>query len=60
MADVITTAQAGPQLSTDTAQALVALQAEINQHRNTDDNRSYLGKAFDWMYRSDEKSFKAM
>ncbi len=60
MADVITTAQAGPQLSTDTAQALVALQAEINQHRYTDENRSYLGKAFDWMYRSDEKSFKAM
>lgn len=60
MADVITTAQAGPQLSNESAQALVALQNEINQHRNADLNRSYLGKAFDYVYRSDENSYKKM
>ncbi len=60
MADVITTAQSQPQLSNDAQQALLTLHAEIDSHRNTENNRSYLGKVFDWLYTSDEKSFKKM
>ncbi|MBA3856959.1 MAG: hypothetical protein C0507_08645 [Cyanobacteria bacterium PR.3.49] len=60
MADVITTAQAQPQLSNEAQQALLALRAEMDDHRAADNNRSYLGKAFDWLYTSDEKSFKKM
>lgn len=60
MADVITTAQAGPQVSKETAEALLSMQNEIQQHQYADSKRSYLGKAFDWVYGSDEKSFKQL
>lgn len=60
MADVITTAQAQPQLSNEAKEALLALRQELDTHRAADNDRSYLNKAFDWMYRSDEKSFKQM
>ncbi len=60
MADVITTAQAGTQVSKETADALVSMRNEIDQHRYADSKRSYLGKAFDWVYGADEKSFKQL
>ncbi|MBX9948942.1 MAG: PGDYG domain-containing protein [Candidatus Obscuribacterales bacterium] len=60
MADVITTAQAGPQITKETAEALMNMQSEIQQHQYADSKRSYLGKAFDWVYSSDEKSFKQL
>lgn len=60
MADVITTAQAGQPVSDDTAKALMSLHAEIEQHRFADMKRSYLGKAFDWLYGTDEKSLKKL
>lgn len=41
-------------------QALSALQQEIQAHRAADKNRSYLDKAFDFLWRSDEKSLKRL
>ncbi|MFN8658487.1 MAG: PGDYG domain-containing protein [Candidatus Obscuribacterales bacterium] len=55
----VATAPPSP-LSKETAQALVALQQELHGHKQQDDDRSYLGKAFDWVYRSDEKSYSEM
>ena len=40
--------------------ALSALQQEIQAHREADKNRSYLDKAFDFVWRSDEKSLKKL
>ena len=32
----------------------MSMQNEIQQHQYADSKRSYLGKAFDWVYGSDE------
>jgi hypothetical protein len=41
-------------------QSIQALHEEIRAHKTSDNNRSYLDKGFDWIYRSDEKSFASM
>lgn len=38
-------------------QALLSLHDELDTHRRADRDRSYLNKAFDFVWRSDEKSF---
>lgn len=60
MTEIITAPAQSPALSKETFDAVVLLSEEIRAHKSSDDDRSYLGKAFDWVYRSDEKSFQNM
>lgn len=60
MAEVLTAPAQQQQLTDDAARALQALQQEIQDHKATDHGRSYLDKAIDWVWRSDENSFKRL
>ena len=47
-------------LSNEAMTALKRLDAEIRDHKKQENEQSYLGSAFDFLYRKDEKSLKAL